>query len=114
MASLSNQDQIKTKLQNLRDVPVAVASDADLKLLTDYLLGPSLQRRPNAPHKPFEHWFCSHADPLTIEVATFLIRLHAYNNARVNIWRQQLRECLARCCECVRAFQEVKTTSRNT
>jgi len=106
----SQQDEVKTRLKQLHDTPVAIASEEDLQLLTNYLLGPATQ----TATRRFDHWFCSRATEVTNEAAKFLIRLRAYNNVRVEVWKQQLRTCLAECCECVRGFQQAKVTSRDT
>ncbi|KAH9950533.1 SEN1 N terminal-domain-containing protein [Amylocystis lapponica] len=111
-----NNDEVNARLAKLRDEPEATPSEEVLLLLTRYLVGPSSDNTNNAgrPSRHREHWFCSRADKTTVGVATFLIRLHAYNSARVDKWRQQFRECLASCCDCIRSLQEVKVTSRHT
>ncbi|KAI6114047.1 SEN1 N terminal-domain-containing protein [Pisolithus sp. B1] len=60
------------------------------------------------------HWFCSRADPLTVEAATFLLRLFAYDSPQVEKWKVKLRTCLAGCSECVKVLGEVKVSSRPT
>ncbi|CCM01866.1 uncharacterized protein FIBRA_03937 [Fibroporia radiculosa] len=105
---------ISAELTKLRESPLAIPSEATLKLLSDHLLG-----RPHTTNvfsRPFTHWFCVRADAITRETAAFLIRLHAYNDQSnsVKLWRQQFRACLAGCCECVKGFQEAKVTTRHT
>ncbi|KAL6302769.1 SEN1 N terminal-domain-containing protein [Sparassis latifolia] len=113
MASSSpDNEKVKAEVTKLRDNPTNLPSEAVLALVCNYLIGPP--QRPPEPRNVFEHWFCSRADDLTVQVATFLIRLHAYHSARVEVWRQQLRACLAQCCDCVRGLQEKKVSSRHT
>ncbi|KZT12026.1 uncharacterized protein LAESUDRAFT_691154 [Laetiporus sulphureus 93-53] len=110
--SFSKDDEIVAELQTLRDAPVIVPSEGVLTLITNFLIGPPS----NNPHVPqrFEHWFCRNANKLTVEAATFLIRLHAYNSPRVDLWRKQLMKCLSGCCLCVREYGAAKLTSRHT
>ncbi|EIW80969.1 hypothetical protein CONPUDRAFT_104043 [Coniophora puteana RWD-64-598 SS2] len=60
------------------------------------------------------HWFCSKADPLVVEAATFLLRLFAYDSAQVNEWKAKLKLCLGGCSECVQMLNVVKVSSRTT
>ncbi|KZT73806.1 hypothetical protein DAEQUDRAFT_355275 [Daedalea quercina L-15889] len=117
MASSAKDAQdvsLEVLLKQLRDVPVVAPSDKVLTRLTNHLIGSPNQSTLGNALQPHEHWFCSHAMDTTREVATFLIRLHAYDSDRVKAWRRQLRRCLTGCCACVRGFQEVKVTSRET
>ena len=106
----ANLAQIQAKLAQLRDAP-AGTTDADesiLALIYQFLI-------PDDSLKPKDlHWFCSRADQAVVDAATFLIRLHAYNSARVDTWRRFLRICLTTCPGCVRGLQEVKVSSRHT
>lgn len=114
MAALPKHE-VKKKLTELRDAPVAIASDEVLKSLSTHLLG-SLGRPPNpATFSPaYNHWFCSQADEVTREAAIFLIRLHAYNSNSVEVWRLHLKRVLSRCCYCVRGLHEAEIMSRHT
>ncbi|TDL22012.1 hypothetical protein BD410DRAFT_749221 [Rickenella mellea] len=60
------------------------------------------------------HWFCEQSDVVTIEAATFLLRLFFYCNKRADSWKNTLANCLLGCSACVRSFVEVKCTSENT
>jgi len=60
------------------------------------------------------HWFCLKADSVTIDAATFLIRLFAYESDNVTTWKRKLKSCLTGCSECVQGLEEVKVTSRHT
>ena len=108
-------DEVKKRLLELRDQPVAIASDDILRLVSTYLLG-GLRKPDNLDNvsPKFEHWLCSQAEDLAREAATFLIRLHAYNSSSVDIWRAQLKRVLSRCCYCVRGLHEAEIMSRHT
>ena len=111
----SRHDDVKKKLAELRDAPTAVVGDDVLRLVATYLLG-SLAK-PENPVKitvTHEHWFCSQADELTRDAATFCVRLHAYNSSSVEVWRGQLKRVLSKCCYCVRGLHEAETMSRHT
>ncbi|KAI0078277.1 hypothetical protein K474DRAFT_1619824 [Panus rudis PR-1116 ss-1] len=103
-------DEVKAKLEQLRDNPADTqgAPESVLAGIYEFLLNK------NTPADGKFHWFCSEADPVVVQAAIFLIRLHAYNSARVETWRSHLRRCLFGCCECVRVYQEAKHTSRKT
>ena len=60
------------------------------------------------------HWFCSRADPTTVGVASFLLRLFAYDGNETETWRGLLHTCLMRCCDCIAQFEIIKRTSRTT
>ncbi|KAI0822260.1 SEN1 N terminal-domain-containing protein [Trametes gibbosa] len=110
-----NIDEVKNRLASLRDAPQAQVEEGDLRLLSTYLLG-SLKKPANLADVPLvhTHWFCSQADEVTREAAIFLIRLHAYDSASVDIWRTQLKRVITRCCYCVRGLHEAETMSRYT
>ncbi|KAI6128800.1 SEN1 N terminal-domain-containing protein [Pisolithus thermaeus] len=111
MTSGSDVDKIKGILASVRDTPLSTseATDEVLAPLYTYLMTvPS-----NSSDKCY-HWFCSRADPLTVEAATFLLRLFAYDSPQVEKWKVKLRTCLAGCSECVKVLGEVKVSSRPT
>ncbi|OSX59822.1 hypothetical protein POSPLADRAFT_1048291 [Postia placenta MAD-698-R-SB12] len=112
--STSQEKKVQAELKQLRDTPVATPSETTLSLLTDYLLGPPQKQAEDTPKQHFEHWFCSRANDIVVETAKFLVRLHAYNSVRVKTWRKEFTTCMSRCCECVRAFQESKSLTRQT
>lgn len=112
--SASQEKKVQAELKQLRDTPVATPSETTLSLLTDYLLGPPQKQAEDTPKQHFEHWFCSRANDIVVETAKFLVRLHAYNSVRVKTWRKEFTTCMSRCCECVRAFQESKSLTRQT
>lgn len=97
-------------LKNLHDTPVDTnGSVAALKELYDYLVSVP----PDAADGR-THWFCHKADTVTVEAATFLLRLFAYNSERVNEWKKKFEGCMNGCCHCIQGLQRVKYTSRNT
>ncbi|KAI0648078.1 SEN1 N terminal-domain-containing protein [Trametes meyenii] len=110
-----NRDEVKKRLNELRDAPQTQVGDEDLRLTSTYLLG-SLRRPDNlsSVNLAFDHWFCSKADEITREAATFLIRLHAYNSSSVELWRWQLKCVISRCCNCISGLYEAEVTSRHT
>ncbi|KAH8104550.1 SEN1 N terminal-domain-containing protein [Cristinia sonorae] len=103
-----DKKQARLKLNNLRDSPAGTQNASEDVLALIY----SLLVYEGSPQEP--HWFCARADQLTLDAATFLLRLHAYNSVRVVVWRSHLQACLSNCAECVRAMQEAKITSRHT
>jgi senataxin len=111
MTTASDVDKVKALLASVRDTPVNTADGSDDVLAP--IFGYLMKVSPNNSDKRC-HWFCSHADHLTVEAATFLLRLFAYNSPRVEEWKARLVGCLAGCCNCVRAFGEVKVSSRST
>ncbi|KAI0785263.1 SEN1 N terminal-domain-containing protein [Abortiporus biennis] len=106
----SNVEEVRAKLASLRDTPAGTqdTSEAILALLYKFLI------KNDTVDEKTTHWFCSKADPLIVEAATFLIRLHAYNSKRVLVWRDHLKDCLTNCPDCVRGLQEAKVSSRYT
>ena len=111
MTSNVELSKVKTLLTSVRDIPVNTA-DA-----TDDVLGPIytyLMKVPPSASDNTYHWFCSRADQLTINAATFLLRLFAYDSPRVDDWKRKLKACLSGCCHCIKGFGEVKTSSRKT
>lgn len=106
---MSELEKVKKTLDNLRDNPAdtGAAGSEVLTLITDFLFKPLSLEAP-------VHWFCSRADKPTIDAATFLLRLHAYNSDIVKQWRQHLTRCLKGCYNCVRGLSEAKTTSKHT
>ncbi|KIK99636.1 hypothetical protein PAXRUDRAFT_822556 [Paxillus rubicundulus Ve08.2h10] len=111
MTTANDEDKVKALLASVRDTPVNTADGSDdvLAPIFGYLM-----KVPPNNNDGRCHWFCSHADHLTVEAATFLLRLFAYNSPRVEEWKASLVGCLAGCCDCVRAFGEVKVSSRST
>ncbi|KAG1882613.1 SEN1 N terminal-domain-containing protein [Suillus subluteus] len=111
MTSDVKLSKVKTLLTSVRDTPVNTADGADdiLQPIFSYLM----DIPPSASDNTY-HWFCSHADQLTIGAATFLLRLFAYDSPRVDDWKRRLKSCLSGCCQCIRGFGEVKASSRTT
>ena len=109
------KDEVKKKLAELRDAPVALVPDEVLRLLSTYLLGSlSTPANPATFTPTRQHWFCSQASEVTREAATFLIRLHAYNSNSVEVWRLHLKRVLSTCGYCVRGLHEAEAMSRHT
>ena len=110
MASTSSRGSVQKQLKKLHDDPVNTegAQDAILEPPYDYLLS----IRPDG--EGVIHWFCPKADAVAREAAVFLLRLFAYSNARVLVWKQGLMRCLYGCFECSQAFMGSKITSKTT
>lgn len=104
-----NALHVEKLLADLRDVPVNTGSDSCLAPIYSYLMAIS----PNTSDGVL-HWFCARADQITIDAATFLIRLYAYNSPLVDNWKKRLEFCLGGCCDCIRGLEEVKVSSRDT
>lgn len=105
-----SRHELEEKLGQLRDAPVNTAGSQDNDMLS--MLN-SLMKIPPGPDGVL-HWFCTQADPLTRELATFLLRLHAYNNAKVDEWRQRLLQVWRGCSGCIKSLDEAKGSSRTT
>lgn len=103
-----SKEEIRKRLKHLHDKPAKTedAPDSVLTPIYKYLI------REQALVDGILHWFCSRADEVIIEAATFLLRLHAYS--KVDEWRKWLWTCLSGCCYCVRAFNETMVSSRET
>lgn len=99
-------------LAQLRDVPVDTggASDSYLGPIFSYLM----KITSNDHSSDVPHWFCSRANQTTVEAATFLIRLFAYDSPRVTQWKNTFEKCIGGCCECLQVLEEVKISSRAT
>ncbi|KAF8443044.1 SEN1 N terminal-domain-containing protein [Boletus edulis BED1] len=111
MTTTSDVDKVKALLVRLRDTPINSADGSDdvlAPVFTHLMKVP-----PNSSDKCY-HWFCSRADQVTVGAATFLLRLFAYSSPKVEEWKARLIACLTGCCPCVKAFGEVKLTSRST
>ena len=106
---ISNVQAVTKTIRQLRDVPANTTSAGQdiLQLISDYLVDVGPKEGP-------VHWFCPEATQLTIDCATFLLRLHAYESTSIQTWRRLLTRCLRGCCDCVRGLAEVKVTSRHT
>lgn len=110
MTSNVELSKVKTLLASVRDAPANTEDAADDILQPIYLY---LMNIPSASDSTY-HWFCSRADQLTIGAATFLLRLFAYDSPKVDDWKRRLKSCLSSCCDCIKGFGEVKTSSRTT
>lgn len=111
MAVDSEHKELEDLLKALREEPVNSDGTQDRYLTPtwSYLM----KIRPSASDSAL-HWFCSKATPLTVETATFLLRLFAYNSARVVEWKKRMSQCLSSCPNCVQGLQERKLSSRRT
>lgn len=110
MTSNVELSKVKTLLTSVRDAPVNTEDAADDILQPIYLY---LMNVPSASDSTY-HWFCSRANQLTIDAATFLLRLFAYDSPKVDDWKRRLKSCLSGCCHCIKGFGEVKASSRTT
>ena len=99
---------IEAKLKVLRDDPVTTASvqDKDMQLLHSHLMSASPDLDGSL------HWFCPRAEPLTRELATFLLRLHGYKD--MDAWRSRIKDVWKSCADCIRYMDEAKVGSRKT
>ncbi|KAF8073606.1 SEN1 N terminal-domain-containing protein [Lyophyllum atratum] len=95
-------------LATLRDAPVDTEHMSGSVLTTVYN---HLMNIPSASDNIL-HWFCHRAEPDTLEAATFLIRMFAYE--KVDQWREKFHACMTRCPDCVLGLERAKVTSRNT
>lgn len=105
-----NQADVHSLLRDLHDAPVNTdgALDAVLAPIYDHLMS-----APSSSDGRF-HWFCTRAEAVTREAATFLIRLFAYNSPRVEQWKKRFESCVTGCLLCVQALGELKESSRST
>ncbi|KIY46559.1 hypothetical protein FISHEDRAFT_10623, partial [Fistulina hepatica ATCC 64428] len=94
---------IDALLKSLRESPVENPSDVLLARLYGFLMS-----------KDAKHWFCNQAEPTIVEVASFLLRLFAYNNDLVTQWKTKLDACLNACADCVHGLQSAKTHTKTT
>ncbi|KAG6334081.1 hypothetical protein ID866_5013 [Astraeus odoratus] len=111
MPSGDDVEKVKGILASVRDTPVNTTEG------TDEVLAPVhayLMSIPSSTSDKCYHWFCSRAEQLTMDAAAFLLRLFAYDSPQVDQWRARLKDCLARCSECVKGLGEVKVSSRST
>lgn len=101
---------MEQRLQKYREEPIAGGGSQDEALapVFAYLIGDETR-----PHPP-DHWFCAKADPVDREAATFLLRLLAYRNPKVDLWKASLIKCLRACCACVKGLDDAKRASDDT
>ncbi|KAF9013411.1 SEN1 N terminal-domain-containing protein [Cyathus striatus] len=106
----STTNNVERLLADLRDAPIDTSgpSDAVLGQIYTYLMD-----KPQTSSGEV-HWFCSKADPIIVEAATFLLRLFAYDSPQVQTWKQILDRCLSNCTRCIISFEAAKVSSRNT
>jgi senataxin len=106
---MSAQDDVRDLLKHLHDTPAdtQMARPAVLLPIYNYLMDV-------APHSGQYHWFCDQAEQLTLEAASFLLRLIAYSSDQVDAWKLRLEEIMAGCAHCVKGLAEAKLTSRRT
>jgi senataxin len=101
--------QLEGLLKDLRDN--SVDGQAGLKQLHDFLF---TQHSTSTDHGVL-HWFCNKVvDPLVPEAATFLLRLHAYDSPKVEVWREKLQIVLGGCVGCAKRLEEVNESSTTT
>lgn len=106
----SAKKHVDKLLTTLRESPAdtTAASDDVLKDVYQYLMAVP-------PNKAGElHWFCIEAEETTVQAATFLIRLMAYNSSQVENWKQKLQGCLRFCGACVYGQERAKLLSKET
>jgi len=103
-------EDVKKVITRLYNDPVdnSGATDQMLARLYSYLSAVPSDGKGNL------HWFCSRADSTTVGVASFLLRLFAYDGNEAETWREHLHKCLLKCCDCIAQFEIIKRTSRTT
>jgi senataxin len=111
IATTPSKADIETRLASLRDKPVGSSDGGENVLFPIYNY---LMAVPADVSDGGVHWFCPRAASVTIEAATFLIRLFAYESDKVKAWKARFEKCLAGCSECVQGLEEVKVSSRHT
>jgi senataxin len=104
--------ELEAQLKDLHDLPVG--SEGDQKTLLARPFDFLVKVEPSTSDGLL-HWFCDKAlDPLVVEAATFLLRLHAYNSPKVKIWRDKLAQVIRGCAGCTKSLQDLKLSSRTT
>jgi senataxin len=108
--TVPTREQVQERLTSLHDSPVNTvdAGDDVLQPIFRYLM--AIPAHPSDGHI---HWFCAKADSVTINAATFLIRLFAYDG-HGELWKNQLHTCITMCPGCVQGLEQAKETSRHT
>lgn len=62
-----------------------------------------------------DHWYCRRAPPEAQEIATFLIRYHAYKDSKgAPDWRECLWKVLKGCPDCVKSYLEARDRSNDS
>ena len=103
-------DRVQTLLATLRDHPV------NSEQLDDGILGEVYSYLMDIPSTSSGdlHWFCEKANVTTVDAATFLLRLFAYESDPVKIWKERLQQCLTCCSACVGGLEMAKVDSQTT
>ena len=102
-------NRVETLLATLRDQPV------NSEQLDDGVLGEVYSYLMDIPSFSGDlHWFCEKADIITVDAATFLLRLFAYDSDPVVVWKERLHRCLTCCSSCVRGLETAKLVSQTT
>lgn len=108
--SRTASNRIQTLLTTLRDNPVnsEQLDDGVLSEIYSYLMD-----IPSTSSGDL-HWFCEKADTITVDAATFLLRLFAYESDLIKIWKEKLQQCLTCCSSCVEGLEMAKVDSQTT
>ena len=108
--SRSVSNRIQSLLTTLRDNPV------NSEQLDDGILGEIYSYLMDIPSTPSGdlHWFCEKADTITVDAATFLLRLFAYESDLVKAWKKKFQICLTCCSSCVGGLEMAKVDSQTT
>ena len=103
-------NRVETLLTTLRDKPV------NSEQLDDGVLGEVYSYLMDIPSTSSGdlHWFCEKADIITVDAATFLLRLFAYDSDPVDVWKERLQQCLTCCSSCVGGLETAKVVSQTT
>jgi senataxin len=111
IANTPSKADVEARLASLRDKPVGSGDGGENVLFPIYSY---LMAVPGDVTDGNVHWFCPKAESVTVEAATFLIRLFAYDSDNVKAWKARFEKCLAGCSRCVQGLEEVKVSSRHT
>lgn len=107
----SSEQLLRDRLADLRQLPVDSNGTSDELLQTIYA---HLVSVTPADANVALHWFCNRAHENTIESATFLLRLFAYDSPQVTKWKQLFQRCTTSCLDCVAVLESKKIESRTT
>ncbi|TFK27976.1 hypothetical protein FA15DRAFT_612773 [Coprinopsis marcescibilis] len=109
--SSKRPEQIHALLQDLRDNPADNETADNILLQKVY---DALTKTSQLPGSKEIHWFCDKVPTDTVECASFLLRLYAFNGPSAEEWKKGYRRSLRGCTQCVANLEHVKVSSRST
>ena len=109
--ALSTAEEVLAHLKE-KEVQQRNPNPDDLRQLCEYVKTSPLRKSTTAvgdiagkPRNDGTHPFCSLAEEVTREVATYLLYLFSYNRSgMVDSWMSSLERAVATCDECARGF----------